>query len=443
MSTKLIKLCFYDDSEEEEEDNEEENELGCGQNVKKIGEKGDSGVENVNVESEKDTLEKGTEPGTVKDGAGPKRKHSDVLVNGNEFVADCPNPAKKESKARLPLPSALFTSTSSSSTSSSPSSSSTSSSRGRVRSFAHVRGNWASHVFLKPFVNDESMGELSQKISEEAMKVFEQNSLPKVEVHPLVPDDLHLSLSRTFVLAHHLIPSYVSSLREALRRISPDVAPNGNIFLAFSSAVKIYFNDENTRGFIAIQVHPSSSKLLRHLISAVDSTLKEFNLGGQIFYDDPSFHLSLAWFLPPEKDPAVSASVAAAAVGGAKEDVEKDNFRGSLAITQPKSSSSDIDPSESFTSSSSSLSSSTSISQDVILLLEKSLSSVVADHFLENDDPLSGLDNDSSSSSPASTTFATVNRDSVSYSDVSVASAASVVKRVILKTGNKLHSFPL
>ena len=168
--------------EEREEDNEEENELGCGQNVKKIGEKGDSGVENVNVESEKDTLEKGTEPGTVKDGAGPKRKHSDVLVNGNEFVADCPNPAKKESKARLPLPSALFTSTSSSSTSSSPSSSSTSSSRGRVRSFAHVRGNWASHVFLKPFVNDESMGELSQKISEEAMKVFEQNSLPKVEV---------------------------------------------------------------------------------------------------------------------------------------------------------------------------------------------------------------------------------------------------------------------
>lgn len=266
------------------------------------------------------------------------------------------------------------------------------------------------------------------------MKVFQKHSLPSVKVHALAPDDLHLSLSRTFVLAHHLIPSYVSSLDLALQRLSPSIGAGRTFLLAFSSAVKIYFNDEKTRGFIAIQVHPSSTKQLRHLISAVDSTLKEFNLRDQLFYSDPSFHLSLAWFIPRENGQAGGAKE-----GGAKEhvyDASEEDVANGIS-----SSSSSIELSTS--SSSSSLS---TISPDVVSSLEKSLSSVVADHFRETDDRTDGFAHSSSSSNPSSSsssTSATVNEESIPCSDVTVASTAIVVKRVMLKTGNKLHSFPL
>ena len=193
MTTKLIKLCFYDDSEEEEEDDEEEEseEEVEKHRIKKKSETeneiGESENENVAVAlgfaANGDEREK-RDLGFLQQSAGTKRKHSDCSVkeeNGSEAKSTNP-PTSKIAKPRLPLPSALF-STSSSSTSYPLSSSSSSLVESRIRSFAHVRGNWASHVFLKPFVDDDdSMEELSENISVEAMKVFQKHSLPSVKV---------------------------------------------------------------------------------------------------------------------------------------------------------------------------------------------------------------------------------------------------------------------
>ena len=58
------------------------------------------------------------------------------------------------------------------------------------------------------------------------------------------------------MLGHHLISSFTSSLSSSLRQAALDsmVGDKSGLLVTFTSNVKVYFNDEGTRGFIAIQV---------------------------------------------------------------------------------------------------------------------------------------------------------------------------------------------
>ena len=77
--------------------------------------------------------------------------------------------------------------------------------QGRVRSFAHVRGNWATYVFI-PFEATpvfESLVQTCLVICERLVKMTAQ-------------EEFHISLTRTVVLKHHWIQEFVQSVRQAM-----------------------------------------------------------------------------------------------------------------------------------------------------------------------------------------------------------------------------------
>lgn len=101
----------------------------------------------------------------------------------------------------------------------------------------------------------------------------------------------HLSLSKTFILKHHWIESFVRTLNEKINSPNDD-----GIFVTFdNSRVLFLSNEEKTRHFACLSVDEEIHSSLQALISKVDKSLKEFNL--PTYYADPKFHISVLWKL--------------------------------------------------------------------------------------------------------------------------------------------------
>lgn len=252
----------------------------------------------------------------------------------------------------------------------------------RVRTFGHVRGNWASHAFI-PFADNEDLRDFRDSF----IASLHVESLIGSRLHPIEDDELHLSLSKTFVLAHHTIPAFVQSLTKA-------VADSGTqtFSLALSSQVRIYFNDEGTRGFLALVFDPCFHRHLQSLTALVDATLVDFNMKGDVYYLDPSFHLSFAWFLPPVRPKETETN-----------GIEVSRALSSTTrIPSPK----DSGPPPALPYPSQSPHSPPSLDPGLKVSLEESL-----------------------------TTYSAANLDEDG--------CRIVVKNVLLKTGNKIHSIPL
>ncbi|XP_029290709.1 U6 snRNA phosphodiesterase 1 [Cottoperca gobio] len=188
------------------------------------------------------------------------------------------SPARKKtkideqvSKARLPLPGfllAMFPDEVDSLTEDS------SLHGGRVRSFKHERGNWATYVYL-PYHPEEEFRELLKEL------------LSYASAHGAVltpQEEFHLSLSQTVVLRHHWIQPVTQSLRAGLVHCKRFVCSAGRL--------RVYCNAERTRTFLGMEVCTGHAQLL-DLVQAVDRTMTEFHL--DTFYKEPSFHVSLAW----------------------------------------------------------------------------------------------------------------------------------------------------
>ncbi|KAL0321706.1 UNVERIFIED_CONTAM: hypothetical protein Scaly_2467000 [Sesamum calycinum] len=125
----------------------------------------------------------------------------------------------------------------------------------RVRSFPHVEGNYAVHVYIP----DE------QK--------FEQVVLGK---------EFHVSLGRTVPIRVHQRDSVVAMLRQRLqshRRYSIDF-----------NKWEVFVNDDHTRTFLSMEVTAGG---LAEQIDAVNEVYRLHNLPE--FYKDPRPHISLAW----------------------------------------------------------------------------------------------------------------------------------------------------
>lgn len=145
---------------------------------------------------------------------------------------------------------------------------------GRLRSFQHERGNWATYVFF-PYDPEEAFLEVLNKV----MAAAEAHNIPLT-----VSEEFHLSLSKTVVLRHHWIQPFVQSIRTSLTHFQK--------FYCVAYKLKVYSNAEKTRTFLGMEVSTGTPHLLE-LSKIVDETMKEFNLS--TFYEDPSFHISLAW----------------------------------------------------------------------------------------------------------------------------------------------------
>ncbi|XP_039088615.1 U6 snRNA phosphodiesterase isoform X1 [Hyaena hyaena] len=145
---------------------------------------------------------------------------------------------------------------------------------GRVRTFPHERGNWATHVYV-PYETTEEFLDLLDTL------------LPCAQTH--VPrlvrmEAFHLSLSQSVVLRHHWILPFVQALKDRMASFQR--------FFFTANRVKIYTNQEKTRTFVGLEVTSGHAQFL-DLVSEVDRVMEEFDL--TTFYQEPSFHVSLAW----------------------------------------------------------------------------------------------------------------------------------------------------
>ncbi|XP_045674897.1 U6 snRNA phosphodiesterase [Phyllostomus hastatus] len=145
---------------------------------------------------------------------------------------------------------------------------------GRVRTFPHERGNWATHVYV-PYEAGEEFLDLLDEVLPHA-----QTYVPRL----VRMEAFHLSLSQSVVLRHHWILPFVQALK--------DRVASRQRFCFTANRVKIYTNQEKTRTFVGLEVTYGHAQFL-DLVSEVDRVMEEFDL--TTFYQDPSFHVSLAW----------------------------------------------------------------------------------------------------------------------------------------------------
>lgn len=145
---------------------------------------------------------------------------------------------------------------------------------GRIRTFPHERGNWATHIYI-PYEANEEFQDLLDVLLPRA-----QMFVPRL----VQMEEFHLSLSQSVVLRHHWILPFVQVLKDRMASFQR--------FFFTANRVKIYTNQEKTRTFIGLEVSSGHAQFL-HMVSEVDRVMKEFDL--TTFYQDPSFHVSLAW----------------------------------------------------------------------------------------------------------------------------------------------------
>ena len=147
----------------------------------------------------------------------------------------------------------------------------------RIRCFPHVRGNWATCVFveLKPY--------LLQDLRTVQEKLHQNLGDPNVKIQP----DLHLSVSRVVTFQLHWIELF-------LRKITSEIKLKVRKFpLYWEPELKVFVNDDKTRTFVGICVR--NDAMLKEMVKILDKELVELKL--QPFYDPPVFHVSLLWAL--------------------------------------------------------------------------------------------------------------------------------------------------
>ncbi|GFT38270.1 u6 snRNA phosphodiesterase [Nephila pilipes] len=143
---------------------------------------------------------------------------------------------------------------------------------GKIRSFPHERGVWATYVYIE-YTPEPEFYDMIEELKKNA-------STHGIDLQ--ISEDFHVSLSRTLKLRHHWISPFIDALRNKLSCYFQ--------FKVFFDSLEVYENEEKTRTFLGLKVR--SDVPLLTLLGKVDSCVKDFKL--PIFYEDPSFHLSCA-----------------------------------------------------------------------------------------------------------------------------------------------------
>ncbi|XP_069702015.1 U6 snRNA phosphodiesterase 1 isoform X1 [Periplaneta americana] len=143
----------------------------------------------------------------------------------------------------------------------------------RIRTFPHERGNWSTYVYIH-YEPEPAVSSFTDVVLECC-----KNTVPLKSV-----DKQHISLTRTVILKHHWIDSFIDSVQKSVRNLP-------SFTLCFND-LKIYCNEEKTRTFVGLTVAVGHKALIA-AVNVLDKCLADFKLPP--FYKEPSFHLSIAW----------------------------------------------------------------------------------------------------------------------------------------------------
>lgn len=157
--------------------------------------------------------------------------------------------------------------------------------QGRVRSFAHERGNWASILYIP----------LHLGVYEPSFKSLVSSLVSTCRQHnlSLTPaPELHVSLSRTLVLHLHWIHPLTQDLRQRLGQIPR--------FAMWLHGLSVYVNEEQSRTFLGLRVCHGRTEL-DELVAEADKCWADYRLPP--FYKDGSYHASIAWCVGDASEP--------------------------------------------------------------------------------------------------------------------------------------------
>ena len=152
---------------------------------------------------------------------------------------------------------------------------------GRIRTFPHVEGNWATHVYVAV---PTSPG-LDNLLDECDSLLPTHLSFQRIS-----PSERHLSLSRCVTLRHHQIQHFTHLLSTALSDLRLLCVPLPVVL----HSLALYCNEQRTRSFAAVKVGAGEEELLR-VLAATDGVMREMGL--PTFYEQPELHVTYAWRL--------------------------------------------------------------------------------------------------------------------------------------------------
>lgn len=154
---------------------------------------------------------------------------------------------------------------------------------GRTRSFPHVVGDFATHVYVEVSVPSEI----------EAMLQETYRKLQSAFLGLRWIEERHVSCSRTVALR--------STQKESLRRALSQALRNTKPFVCSFDGWDVYLNDDRTRTFFVLKVRFGKERFL-DVIRHVDRAFKLHGL--ETYYSNPVPHLSIYWCLGDVADVA-------------------------------------------------------------------------------------------------------------------------------------------
>lgn len=166
----------------------------------------------------------------------------------------------------------------------------------RLRSFPHVEGNFALHVFIPVHIPPTTRKRLANYMKKIASAVPDLYSVDvDIALNELCKDDqkleqillgreFHISLGRTVPIQVHQIDSIVAMLRQKLQ--------SQRYWIEFNKW-DVFVNDDLTRSFISLEVTGGGLSEISRQIQIVDEIYRLHGLPE--FYKNPRPHISLLW----------------------------------------------------------------------------------------------------------------------------------------------------
>lgn len=170
---------------------------------------------------------------------------------------------------------------------------------GRVRSFPHVEGNYAVHVYIPVVIPSDARKQLALSMKRAASLVpdlyavdadyalselcKDEQKLEKV----LLSREFHVSLGRPVAVQVHQIDSFIAMLRQKFQ-------PQQQYWMEFNKW-EHFVNDDCTRSFVSLEVTRTGLPEITRQILMVDEVYRLHGLPE--FYTNPRPHISLVWAL--------------------------------------------------------------------------------------------------------------------------------------------------